>query len=175
MQCYVHPPPPRLLSIEPLILFNYQVLTLNAIQAQSAYKIKSININTSYLDISINMDPQITDSEALSSSWEGFSKSPTPLFDDSMPLPPEAVYSSKDELYSSIQEWAARNGYAFTISKSKKIGLRTKVIYACDRRGKPPQTNQEEELQGRRRKRRTGSRKTRCLFSVTAVKVSSTR
>jgi len=128
------------------------------------------------------MDRQITDSEASEASWSGISNSPspslTPLFDDSMPPPPEAEYSSQKELYSSIQEWAAQNGYAFTISRSKKIGLRTKVIYACDRRGKPTRTNQEqeEELQGnRRRKRRTGSRKTGCLFSVTAVEVSSTR
>ena len=40
------------------------------------------------------------------------SQSPEPLPADvpppmSMPLPPEAIYSSKEELYTSIQAWAA--------------------------------------------------------------------
>ena len=33
----------------------------------------------------------------------------------SMPLPPEAIYSSKEELYTLIQTWAAQYHYAFRI------------------------------------------------------------
>ena len=33
----------------------------------------------------------------------------------SMPLPPEAIYSSNEELYTAIQAFAAQHYYAFTI------------------------------------------------------------
>lgn len=59
-----------------------------------------------------------------------------------MPLPPEAVFKSSDELYFSIQVWASRHLYAFRIERSKKInnGIRTRIIYSCDRaREVPPE------------------------------------
>ena len=64
----------------------------------------------------------------------------------SMPLPPEAVYSSQEELYSAIQSWAAQHRYAFSIGPSKKIssGFRTKFLYSCDRYGPPPPVNQPQ-------------------------------
>ena len=56
---------------------------------------------------------------------------PTPM---SMPLPPEATYSSKEELYTSIQAWAAQYYYAFRIQRSTKLnnGSRIKITYSCD-------------------------------------------
>jgi hypothetical protein len=88
----------------------------------------------------------------------------------SMPLPPEAIYSSKEELYTSIQAWAAQHHYAFCIGRSNKIhnGPRIKIFYNCDRYGLPPPENHPQRyLQAR--KRQTTTRKTNCQFSVIAV------
>ena len=84
-----------------------------------------------------------------------------------MPPPLEAIYSSKEELYTSIQAWATQYGYAFSIGRSKKIGFRTKIFYNYDRYGLPPQ----EPIGGR--KSRTASRRTDCLFSIVAVEQST--
>ncbi|CAG8971729.1 hypothetical protein HYALB_00007209 [Hymenoscyphus albidus] len=70
----------------------------------------------------------------------------------SMPLPPEAIYSSKEELYTSIQAWAAHHCYAFRIGRSTKIhgGPRTKITYNCDRYGLPPsEKHPQQHLQAR--------------------------
>jgi hypothetical protein len=94
----------------------------------------------------------------------------------SMPLPPEAIYSSKEELYTSIQAWAAQYHYAFRIGRSKKIhnGPRTKIIYNCDRCGPPPPVNHPQNyLQAR--KRQTTTRKTGCQFSVVALECINTQ
>jgi hypothetical protein len=93
-----------------------------------------------------------------------------------MPLPPEAIYNSKEELYTAIQAFAAQHYYAFTIGRSKKInnGPRTKIIYNCDRYGLPPPNNgPQNHLQVR--KRHTTTRKTNCQFSVLAVELSNTQ
>ncbi len=87
-----------------------------------------------------------------------------------MPLPPEAIYSSKEELYTSIQAWAAQYGYAFSIGRSKKInkGPKLKITYNCDRYGLPPPENHPQNyLQAR--KRQTTTRKTGCQFSIVAI------
>jgi hypothetical protein len=78
----------------------------------------------------------------------------------SMPLPPEAIYGSKEELYTSIQAWAAQYGYAFCIGRSNKIhnGPRIKIFYNCDRCGPPPpEIHPQHYLQPR--KRQTTTRK----------------
>jgi hypothetical protein len=61
----------------------------------------------------------------------------------SMPLPLQAIYSSKEELYTVIQDFIAQYYYAFIIRRSRKInnGPRTKIIYNCDRYGLPPPEN----------------------------------
>jgi len=92
-----------------------------------------------------------------------------------MPLPAEATYSSKEELYASIQAWAAQHHYAFRIERSKKINNseRTKILYSCDRAGPaPPANHPQQSLQDR--KRRTATRKTGCQFSVTAIQRADT-
>jgi hypothetical protein len=96
---------------------------------------------------------------------------PTP-----MPLPPEAIYSSKVELYTSIQAFAAQHSYAFYVRRSTKInnGLRSKITYNCDRYGLPlPENHPQNYLQAR--KRQTTTRKTGCQFSVLAVECSNTQ
>jgi hypothetical protein len=97
------------------------------------------------------------------------SPSPEPLPADApplMPLPPEAIYNSKEELYTSIQAWAAHYHYAFRIGRSNKInkGPKIKIFYNCDRCGPPPLESHPQN-----RKRSTASRKTNCQFSVVAI------
>jgi hypothetical protein len=72
----------------------------------------------------------------------------------SMPLPPEAIYSSKEELYTSIQAWAAQHHYAFCIRRSIKIHTspRIKITYNYDRYGLlPPENYPQKYLQARKR------------------------
>ena len=50
-----------------------------------------------------------------------------------MPLPPENFYTTEDEMWTSIQAWAAQHKYAFRVSRSKPIGdNRKKILYQCD-------------------------------------------
>jgi hypothetical protein len=107
---------------------------------------------------------------------------PEPLLADapspptSMPLPLEATYSSKEELYTSIQSWAAQHYYIFRIGRSNKIynGPRSKIFYKCGRYGPPPPENHPQNYpQGR--KRSTGTRKTNCQFSIVAVQCTDTQ
>ena len=103
------------------------------------------------------------------------SQSPEPLPAEAlsspttMPLPPEATYSSKEELYALIQAWAAQHYYAFRIERSTKIdnSIRTRILYSCDRaRPVPPVNYPQNSLQDR--KRHTATRKTGCQFSIIA-------
>jgi hypothetical protein len=93
-----------------------------------------------------------------------------------MPLPPEATYSSKEELYALIQAWAAQHHFAFRIKRSKKInnGVRTRILYSCDHAGLvPPANHPQNSLQDR--KCRTATRKTGCQFSIVAVQCTDTK
>jgi hypothetical protein len=97
------------------------------------------------------------------------SQSPEPSSLMPMPLPPQAIYSSKEELYTSIQAWAAEHRYAFRIERSTKIHntKRTRILYSCDRAGLAPPTNYpQRSLQDRQR--HTTTRKTGCQFSIIA-------
>jgi hypothetical protein len=99
-----------------------------------------------------------------------------PSLPTSMPLPPEAIYSSKEELYTSIQAWAAQHHYAFCIGRSTKIhgGSRMKITYNCDRSGPPPPENYPQN-HPQARKRQTTTRKTGCQFSILAVQYTNTQ
>ena len=93
-----------------------------------------------------------------------------------MPLPLEAIYSSKDELYSSIQAWAAQHYYAFRIGRSNKIhqGPRIKIFYNCDRCRPAPLDNYPQNYP-QARKRQTTTRKTGCQFSIVALEYTDTQ
>jgi hypothetical protein len=93
-----------------------------------------------------------------------------------IPLPPEATYSSKEELYKAIQAFAAEYHYTFIIGQSNKIhkGPRIKIFYNCDRYKPPPPDNHPQNyLQGRQR--HTTTRKTNCQFSVIAIQYIDTQ
>ena len=108
------------------------------------------------------MDIRLSPSPLLSPSPEPL-PADAPLSPTSMPLPPEAIYSLKEELYASIQAWAARHHYAFRIGRSTKIHdtVRSRIQYNYDRCGPPPPLNYpEHSLQAR--KRQTTTRKIGC-------------
>lgn len=107
---------------------------------------------------------------------EAPSQEASPESPPSMPLPPEAIYSSKEELYTAIQAFTAQHCYTFRIGRSKKIndGPRSKVFYNCDRCGPPPPENHlQDYLQAR--KRQTTTRKTGCQFSIVAIECTDTK
>ena len=93
-----------------------------------------------------------------------------------MPLPPEAIYSSSDELYAAIQAHAKQHNYAFVRGKSRIINQHgwQKVVYSCDWCKNPPPEFRPKTT-GLERKRRTSSRATGCLFSVNAVQICDTQ
>ncbi|KAJ3455262.1 hypothetical protein MRS44_013862 [Fusarium solani] len=78
-------------------------------------------------------------------------------------LPPEGEFGSREELAMAINAWAAPRGYAFAVKSSWKTpNGRTGVIFNCDRgAGRAPSSSKA-------RQRRTGTRRTGCLFSVIA-------
>jgi hypothetical protein len=93
-----------------------------------------------------------------------------------MPLPDESIYSSFDELYSSIQAFASMHRYGFRKGRSTTInkGPRKAILCECDRAGKlPPEKHPRNYPQDRRRS--TTTRKTDCKFSLNAVQVSDTQ
>jgi hypothetical protein len=79
-------------------------------------------------------------------------------------MPPEALYSSRDEVYASINRWAASRGYAFVIGRSSKSKSgRKSVTFNCDRgAGRMVLPSQD-------RRRATSSRRVGCNFSILAT------
>lgn len=75
-------------------------------------------------------------------------------------LPPEGDFGSREDLFTAINAWAAPRGYAFTSSRSTKTANgRVTVTFSCDRSGIPS---------AKERTRKTTSRRTGCLLSITA-------
>jgi hypothetical protein len=82
-----------------------------------------------------------------------------------MPVPPEEVYETQNDLWQSIQDWAASNGYCFRIGRSKQVSKTAKKYhYVCDRSGKPPTVNPAIP-----RLHNSTSHKTDCEFSILAT------
>src|ERR1700733_11332410 len=94
---------------------------------------------------------------------------PPPDASDALALPPLATYPSKEALFEAIQSWSKLRGYAFAITRSKRIkDGRQKIYYECDGNPLPtakPRTNP--------RVRETQSRGSGCLFQVVAVEIPS--
>ena len=59
----------------------------------------------------------------------------TSIQQTAMPLPPEAIYPSREALFEAIQAWAYPYGYSFTTGKSRRIegSRRWRVVYCCNR------------------------------------------
>jgi hypothetical protein len=57
----------------------------------------------------------------------------TSLASDALAPPTLAIYPTREALFEAIQRWSKPRGYAFTITRSKKLRSgRQKVYYACD-------------------------------------------
>lgn len=83
-----------------------------------------------------------------------------------MSAPPEGgSYPTLDAVHKAVLEYCTSVGYAIVIGRSKKTvpGLK-KVLFVCDRAGKPP-SRVSPEL----RKRKTSSRKCDCQFGFFAI------
>ena len=85
---------------------------------------------------------------------------------DMMSAPPEGgSYTCLEELQKWALNYCTSVGYAIVIGRSKKTvsGLR-KVLFVCDRAGKPPNRVTPES-----RKRKTSSRKCECPFGFFGI------
>ena len=83
-----------------------------------------------------------------------------------MSPPPEGgSFDSLEAVQKSVLAYCTSVGYAVVIGRSKKTvpGLK-KVLFVCDRSGKPPTRIQPES-----RKRKTSSRKCNCPFGFFAI------
>jgi len=83
-----------------------------------------------------------------------------------MSAPPEGgSYPTLEAVHKSVLAYCTSVGYAIVIGRSKKTvpGLK-KVLFVCDRAGKPPSRVSPEA-----RKRKTSSRKCDCQFGFFAI------
>lgn len=83
-----------------------------------------------------------------------------------MSAPPEGgSFASLEAIHRYVLEYCTSVGYAVVIGRSKKTvpGLK-KVLFVCDRAGKPPSRVSPEQ-----RKRKTSSRKCNCPFGFFAI------
>ncbi|TRX98737.1 hypothetical protein FHL15_000079 [Xylaria flabelliformis] len=83
-----------------------------------------------------------------------------------MSAPPEGgSFASLESIHRYVLEYCTSVGYAVVIGRSKKTvpGLK-KVLFVCDRAGKPPSRVSPEQ-----RKRKTSSRKCNCPFGFFAI------
>ncbi|KAL7755655.1 hypothetical protein ACKLNR_014182 [Fusarium oxysporum f. sp. zingiberi] len=82
-------------------------------------------------------------------------------------LPPEGQYTSREELATAINAWAAPRGYAFISQRSTRSSTRRAIVpFICDRGGGPAAS--AASATPKKRIRKTTSRRTGCLFSVIA-------
>ncbi|KAK1752145.1 hypothetical protein QBC47DRAFT_389869 [Echria macrotheca] len=83
-----------------------------------------------------------------------------------MSAPPEGgSFATLDAIHKHVLQYCTSVGYAIVIGRSKKTvpGLK-KVLFVCDRAGKPPKRVSPEQ-----RKRKTSSRKCDCQFGFFAI------
>jgi hypothetical protein len=83
-----------------------------------------------------------------------------------MSAPPEGgSFPTLEAVHKHVLEYCTSVGYAIVIGRSKKTvpGLK-KVLFVCDRAGKPPKRVSPEM-----RKRKTSSRKCDCQFGFFAI------
>jgi hypothetical protein len=89
----------------------------------------------------------------------------TPMGDMMSPPPEGGSYPTLEAVQKAVLRYCTSVGYAIVIGRSKKTvpGLK-KVLFVCDRAGKPPSRVSPEA-----RKRKTSSRKCDCPFGFFAI------
>lgn len=91
---------------------------------------------------------------------------PSQPMGEMMSPPPEGgSYTTLDAVQKAVLRYCTSVGYAIVIGRSKKTvpGLK-KVLFVCDRAGKPP-----TRVDPQQRKRKTSSRKCDCPFGFFAI------
>lgn len=116
----------------------------------------------------MDVDGQAEDQDASSDSklTEGSPFVPPRPMGEMMSAPPEGgSYPTLEAVHKSALAYCTSVGYAIVIGRSKKTvpGLK-KVLFVCDRAGKPPSRVSPEA-----RKRKTSSRKCDCQFGFFAI------
>lgn len=88
-----------------------------------------------------------------------------PMGEMMSPPPEGGSYPTLEAVHKSVLQYCTSVGYAIVIGRSKKTvpGLK-KVLFVCDRAGKPPSRVSPEA-----RKRKTSSRKCDCPFGFFAI------
>jgi hypothetical protein len=79
--------------------------------------------------------------------------------------PPEAIYSTKDALFSAIQAHGRENGYAIIIRST----LKNRILYDCDRAGAYDSKGKNPATHPSRKRNNTGSKKCGCKMRVAGV------
>ena len=78
------------------------------------------------------------------------------------PAPPTAIYPDIPTALAAIQAHARANGYVF-FQRDKKPW---KVVYACDRAGKPDMKGKNPSTHESKQRKGTGSKKCDCKIRV---------
>jgi hypothetical protein len=180
MRLLIHSPWGVNLSHQPLLISprrRVKSIALKSISSTSA--INSINLINSSIRQYGSIQPirlllrpllfAIPIAVAATSTWNASWNATSTTSTCHAGLAPLATYPSKEALFEAIQKWSKDRGYAFTIQRSRTLGNgRQKVQYACDRCPIVQPIEPQPE-----RHRATQSRGTGCLFSILAVKTSS--
>jgi hypothetical protein len=80
--------------------------------------------------------------------------------------PPEAIYNTKDALFSAIQAHARNNGYAITTRSTKQ----NRILFDCDRAGAYQSKGKNPNTHPSRQRNNTGSKKCGCKMRVACVR-----
>lgn len=119
----------------------------------------------------MDMDPHADNGDDNNSNLDSKAGSDSPFvprhpMGEMMSAPPEGgSYPTLEAVHKSVLQYCTSVGYAIVIGRSKKTvpGLK-KVLFVCDRAGKPPNRVSQEA-----RKRKTSSRKCDCPFGFFAI------
>ena len=84
----------------------------------------------------------------------------------SMPPPLEAVYTDLSTATTAIQSYARSYGYALY----KRDGKPNRIVYACDRYGKPPPKRESRSVHKSKERKGTRSKKCDCKMRVALEK-----
>jgi hypothetical protein len=117
------------------------------------------------MDVDNSRDEE-NDASGLDAKMLSDSYVPTHPLGEMMSPPPEGgSYPTLEAVQKAVLRYCTSVGYAIVIGRSKKTvpGLK-KVLFVCDRAGKPPNRVSPEF-----RKRKTSSRKCDCPFGFFAI------
>lgn len=80
---------------------------------------------------------------------------------------PDAVYASSTALLAAYQAYAYNKGYGVVLNAKNKNKEGARVIYMCDKGGKP-RDRKNNDLHPSKKRPNTGSRKTDCPYRIIA-------